>query len=97
MKHSTPWIGYGNRLRKRRQIRRRKPNEQQACVCEEQGEASQPKIVTRSGHQVNKPSRYCAVTVPETSQEKREEVVRTEEIMEREDETETRKLPRGDS
>ena len=36
MKHSTPWIGHGNRLRKRREIRKRKPNEQQASVYEEQ-------------------------------------------------------------
>ena len=55
MKHSTPWIGHGNRLRKRRQIRKRKPNEQQASAYEEQREAPHPKIVTRSGRQVNKP------------------------------------------
>ena len=71
MKHSTPWIGHGNRLRKRRQIRKRKPNEQQASAYEEQREALHPKTVTRSGRQVIKPSRYCSVTVPESSQEKR--------------------------
>ena len=27
MKHSTPWMSHGNRLRKRRKIRKRKPNE----------------------------------------------------------------------
>ena len=81
MKHSTPWIGHGNRLRKRRRIRKRKPPcEQQASACEEQEETPPPKTVTRSGRQVNKPSRYRSVTVPESSQEKREEVVRTGEI-----------------
>ena len=55
MKHSTPWIGHGNRLRKRRQIWKRKPNEQQAGAYEEQREAPHPKTVTRSGRQVNKP------------------------------------------
>ena len=43
MKHSTPWIGHGNRLRKRRRIRKRKPCEQQASACEEQGETPPPK------------------------------------------------------
>ena len=55
MKHSTPWIGHGNWLRKRRQIWKRKPNEQQAGAYEEQREAPHPKTVTRSGRQVNKP------------------------------------------
>ena len=45
MKHSTPWIGHGNRLRKRRVIRKRKPVEQQTSTKVEQREAS----VTRSG------------------------------------------------
>ena len=58
MKHSTPWIGHGNRLRKRRVIKKRKPVEQQTSACVEQGETS----VTRSGRRVNKPIRYRLVT-----------------------------------
>jgi len=63
---------------KRRVIRKRKPVEQQTSTQVEQGEAS----VTQSGFKVNKLIRYCVVTVPKSSQEKREEVVRTGEITE---------------
>ena len=89
MEHSTPWIGHGNRLRKRIQILKRKTNNQQASVCEEQTEAPQSKTFTRSGRQVKGSSRYCLVTVPESSQEKREEVVRTGEITKRKTEGHT--------
>ena len=82
MKHSTPWIGHGNRLRKRRRIHKRKPSEQLARGCEEQRKTPLPKTVTRSGCLVDKPSRYRSVTIPESSQEKREEVARTREITE---------------
>ena len=71
----------------------RKTNDQQASVCEEQREAPQSKTFTSSGRQVKKPSRYCLVIVPESSQEKREEVVRNGEITEKSEWENTRELP----
>ena len=52
--------------------------EQQTSTHVEQAETS----VTRSVRRVNKPIRYHLVTVPQSSQEKREEVVRTGQITE---------------
>ena len=80
MMHYTPWIGHGNRLHRRRQIRKRKPNVKKQVHMKNK-ERFHSHRLTRSGCQVNKPSRYCSVTIPESSQEKREEVVKTKEWL----------------
>jgi len=92
MKVSNTWIGHTNKLYKRRKVHRRKTKEQQvdgpgdyiAATCA----STEQKSVTRSGRHIKKPVRFRVVTVPGSSQEKREEVVRTDERNLRSDGTE---------
>ena len=82
LNHAAPWIGHGNKLRKRRKINKKRCNQQSVLQPQdtEQEVNSQRCTVTRSGRQVNKPARYRSVTAQTFSQEKREEVVRNEEM-----------------
>lgn len=80
MKDSSLWIGHGQKLRKQRKIHKCKVNDEQHTSGGEQ-ENPEAEAVTRRGRQIRKPARYRTVTVPKSSLQKEEEVVRTQEIL----------------
>jgi len=77
MKGSTPWIGHGKKLRKRRLIRKRGTSDKQTAIVDsdkDQEESPQQTVVTRSRQGFHLVS--CC-NCPMVSQQKRGEVVRT--------------------
>ena len=73
---STPWVGHTGKLRKRRQLCKRKQRPSEHIAQQEIESKEKVTRTTRSGRKINKPSRFLLVNSPEDYSSKRGEVVR---------------------
>ena len=62
--NATPWVGHTGKMRKRRQLRKRRIESEEDTAQQVNEDSEMPKT-TRSGRRINKPSRFRLVNSPE--------------------------------